>query len=91
MSNGDKSFATELPPDLLDQFDKLINKRGFLKKRTVSVLIRLFLEFPPEIQTALYSGTMDQPLLEIVQKVVDQAIERGYQTGLKLRQKQKPK
>ena len=90
--NGEKMFGAELPVDLIDAFTDQVDKDGFVKKKAVEGLIRLFLALPHSARSVVVSGGSGagEELRDILREIVQDVIDQGYESGKMLRQKQKP-
>ena len=50
-----KPFGGEIPPELADEFDKLVDEQGWAKKRAITAALRSFLSMSLDDQKQEYS------------------------------------
>lgn len=71
MANGEeKSFGAEVPVSLIEQFQDQAADRGYLKKRAVLAMVKLWLSLPQSVQSDLLAGEDPKTLESLIRSIV---------------------
>ncbi|MEN6423999.1 MAG: hypothetical protein ABFE13_01450 [Phycisphaerales bacterium] len=86
-----KGVSFRANPRVWSAFQKTIPK-GYSKQHCLDAAMRLWIDLPKQYRNAFLLGEITEPLVDIVQKIVDERIQAGRDAGARLveRQQRKP-
>lgn len=76
------TLTGDIPTSLHETFGKQVEERSQVKKLAIAAAIRLWTELPLEIQAKLLNQSMSgSAFIDLVQQIVDERIEAGFEAG----------